>query len=209
MVPLVAPSPGPARFASAEQATASAQAFDLRQITPDFIANPYPTYNALREHNPVARMPDGSYFVSRYADCIAVYKDAKLFSSDKRAEFRPKFGDGLLYEHHTTSLIFNDPPLHTRVRKIIAGALNARAVADMEAPMIALTNTLLDRIAAQGRGGPDRRPGCCGAHRGDRQSAGNTARGAFTAAGLVARDPGRARAGTRPRASGRGRNGGG
>ena len=36
------------------------------------------------------------------------------------------------------------------MRKIIAGALNARAVADMEAPMIALTNTLLDRIADKG-----------------------------------------------------------
>ena len=145
-----APTPAPARFASAEQARASARAFELKKIGPDFIANPYPVYNALREHQPVARMPDGSYFVSRHDDCIAVYKDAKLFSSDKQAEFRPKFGDGLLYEHHTTSLIFNDPPLHTRVRKIIAGALNARAVADMEAPMIALTDMLLARMAAKG-----------------------------------------------------------
>jgi cytochrome P450 len=122
MPALPAPTPAPAQFASAEQARASARAFELKKIGPDFIANPYPVYNALREHQPVARMPDGSYFVSRYDDCIAVYKDAKLFSSDKQAEFRPKFGDGLLYEHHTTSLIFNDPPLHTRVRKIIAGA---------------------------------------------------------------------------------------
>jgi len=150
MPALPAPTPAPAQFASAEQARASARAFELKKIGPDFIANPYPVYNALREHQPVARMPDGSYFVSRYDDCIAVYKDAKLFSSDKQAEFRPKFGDGLLYEHHTTSLIFNDPPLHTRVRKIIAGALNARAVADMEAPMIALTDTLLDRMADKG-----------------------------------------------------------
>ncbi len=144
------PKPAPARFQSAELASEQARAFDLKRIGADFIANPYPTYNALRDHAPVARMPDGSYFLSGYADCIAVYKDAKLFSSDKRAEFRPKFGDGLLYEHHTTSLIFNDPPLHTRVRKIIAGALNARAVADMEAPMITLTDQLLASMAAKG-----------------------------------------------------------
>ncbi len=142
--------PAPARFETAAQAAASARAFDLKRIGAAFIANPYPTYNALRDHDPVARMPDGSYFVSSYAGCVAVYKDAKLFSSDKRAEFRPKFGDGLLYEHHTTSLIFNDPPLHTRVRRIIAGALNARAVADMEAPMIALADTLIARIAEKG-----------------------------------------------------------
>ena len=107
-----APTPAPARFASAEQARASARAFELKKIGADFIANPYPVYNALREHQPVARMQDGSYFVSRYDDCIAVYKDAKLFSSDKQAEFRPKFGDGLLYQHHTTSLIFNLSLIH-------------------------------------------------------------------------------------------------
>jgi cytochrome P450 len=142
--------PAPPRFADPTQAAKVARSFDLRRIGPDFIANPFPTYNALRDHAPVARMPDGSYFLSRYDDCIAVYKDAKLFSSDKKAEFRPKFGDGLLYQHHTTSLIFNDPPLHTRVRKIIAGALNPRAVADMEAPMIALTDQLLDAMEAKG-----------------------------------------------------------
>lgn len=144
--------PAPARFGTPEQEIAAARAFDLKRIGADFIANPYPFYNALRTYAPVAHMPDGSLFVSRYDDCIAVYKDAKLFSSDKRAEFRPKFGDGLLYEHHTTSLIFNDPPLHTRVRKIMAGALNARVTADMEAPMIALTDQLLDALAAKGGG---------------------------------------------------------
>jgi cytochrome P450 len=144
------PSPAPAHFPRDSQAVETARAFNLKSVGSDFIANPFPTYNALREYNRVARMPDGSYFLSAYADCIAVYKDAKLFSSDKKAEFGPKFGDGLLYQHHTTSLIFNDPPLHTRVRKIMAGALSARAVADMEAPMVALTDRLLDAIAARG-----------------------------------------------------------
>ena len=144
------PSPAPPRFDTVDRAIASARAFSLKGAGPDFIANPYPAHNALRDHNPVARMPDGSFFLTRYADCIAVYKDARLFSSDKKAEFGPKFGDGLLYQHHTTSLIFNDPPLHTRVRKIMAGALSARAVADMEAPMVALVDRLLDAIEAKG-----------------------------------------------------------
>jgi cytochrome P450 len=88
--------------------------------------------------------------LSRYADCVTLYKDAKLYSSDKRVEFRPKFGDGLLYQHHTTSLIFNDPPLHTRVRKIMAGALNPRAIAELEPPMAALVDRLLDRMGTMG-----------------------------------------------------------
>src|SRR5262249_56261359 len=75
-----------------------------------------------------------------------------LYSSDKQREFRPKYGDSLLYEHHTTSLVFNDPPLHTRVRRIIAGAFTPRAIAAMEAPIIALVDRLLDGLAQRGGG---------------------------------------------------------
>ena len=74
----------------------------------------------------------------------------KLFSSDKKREFAPKYGDSLLYEHHTTSLVFNDPPAHTRVRRLIMGALSPRAIAEMEPDLIALVDRLLDAIAAKG-----------------------------------------------------------
>ncbi len=59
--------------------------------------------------------------LSRYADLDRVYRDTRAFSSDKKTEFLPKFGQTPLYEHHTTSLVFNDPPLHTRVRRIMMG----------------------------------------------------------------------------------------
>ncbi len=145
-----APRRAPARFADPDEAREVARGFDLRQLPASFYANPYPTYHALREHDPVHRLPDGGYFLSRHADCAAVYKDAAAFSSDKKREFAPKYGDSLLYEHHTTSLVFNDPPLHTRVRRIIAGALTPRAIADMEGPVTALVDGLLDAMAAKG-----------------------------------------------------------
>ncbi|MEO6843474.1 MAG: cytochrome P450 [Bradyrhizobium sp.] len=124
--------------------------FDIEKLTPDFYADPYPTYRALRENDPVKRLPNGSYFLTRYDDLISAYKSTKLFSSDKRREFAPKYGDSLLYEHHTTSLVFNDPPAHTRVRRLIMGALSPRAIAAMEPDLIALVERLLDRIAAKG-----------------------------------------------------------
>lgn len=130
-----------------------AASFDLRELPPDFYANPYPVYDALREAQPVRRMPDGSYFLTRYADLVAVYRDAHTFSSDKKVEFTPKYGAGSpLLEHHTTSLVFNDPPLHTRVRKLIMGALTRRAIAEMEPGLVKLVDSLLDRIEAQGGG---------------------------------------------------------
>ena len=63
--------------------------FDLERLTPDFYADPYPTYRALREHAPVKRMPDGAFFLTRYDDLVAVYKRPKLFSSDKNGSSRP------------------------------------------------------------------------------------------------------------------------
>ena len=146
------PESAPARFADAGTARAAALAFDLRQLPADYFANPYPYYHALRAYAPVHRLPDGGYFLSRYADCAAVYKDVAQFSSDKKGEFRPKFGDSLLYQHHTSSLVFNDPPLHTRVRKIIAGAFTPRAIAALQQPVIELVDGLLDRLAERGEG---------------------------------------------------------
>ncbi|MBR1251271.1 cytochrome P450 [Bradyrhizobium sp. AUGA SZCCT0169] len=125
--------------------------FDLERLTPDFYANPYPTYRALRENEPVKRLRNGSYFLTRYDDLVAAYKATKVFSSDKKKEFLPKYGDSLLYEHHTTSLVFNDPPAHTRVRRLIMGALSPRAIAAMESDLIGLVDGLLDGLAAKER----------------------------------------------------------
>ena len=127
-----------------------AAGFDIEKLTAQFYADPYPTYRALRENEPVKLLPNGSYFLTRYDDLVSAYKSTKLFSSDKKKEFLPKYGASLLYEHHTTSLVFNDPPAHTRVRRLIMGALSPRAIAEMEPDLIALVDRLLDGLAAKG-----------------------------------------------------------
>ncbi|MDB5728092.1 MAG: cytochrome [Noviherbaspirillum sp.] len=124
--------------------------FDVQHLPPDFYADPFPYYRALQEYEPVKRMQNGGYFLTRYEDLLAVYKNPKSFSSDKKFEFKPKYGDTPLYEHHTTSLVFNDPPLHTRVRRLIAGALTPRAIAEMEGGLVLLVDQLLDRMAQKG-----------------------------------------------------------
>jgi len=128
-----------------------AENFDLERLTPEFYADPYPTYRALRENEPVKRLPNGALFLTRYDDLLTAYKNTKAFSSDKKKEFAPKYGNSLLYEHHTTSLVFNDPPIHTRVRRLIMGALSPRAIAEMEGDLIRLVDGLLDRLAAKGK----------------------------------------------------------
>ena len=140
---IVQPSSG-AR-SGAEEAVAG---FSLANLPDAFYDDPYPTYRALREVDPIHRMPDGSYFLTRHRDLETIYKDTARFSSDKKVEFAPKYGrDSFLYRHHTTSLVFNDPPLHTRVRRLIAGALTPRAIAEMEPALVELVDALLDRMA--------------------------------------------------------------
>ena len=121
--------------------------FSLASPPPGFIDDPYPWYAALREHHPVQPIGPGQWLLTRYDDVAAVYR-APQARSDKRREFAPKFGLGTpLFEHHTTSLVFNDPPLHTRVRRLLLGALNQRAITRMEAGVVALVDRLLDRLA--------------------------------------------------------------
>ena len=106
-----------------------------------FVDDPYPWYAQLRRQSPVHRLSERSFFLSRYDDVIAAYRDPRT-SSDKHTEFTPKFGDSPLLEHHTTSPVFNDPPLHTRVRRLIMGALNQKAIKKMELGL----NQLIDKL---------------------------------------------------------------
>ena len=124
---------------------ALARSFDINSIDAAFLADPYPTYRALQEHDPVHRNQDGSFFLSRYADVELTYKHRSMIS-DKRAEFAPKFGAGPLYEHHTTSLVFNDPPYHTRVRKLLAAAFSPRKLAELRPVIEGIVSRTLDGL---------------------------------------------------------------
>ena len=120
--------------------------FTLAQPPAGFIEDPYPVYAELRRRSPVHPLAAGSVLLTRHDDVLEVYRSPHA-SSDKKREFAPKLGDSPLFEHHTPSLVFSDPPLHTRVRRLLMGALNQRAIARMEPGLVALVDGLLDRLA--------------------------------------------------------------
>ena len=121
--------------------------FSLTDLPRGFTDDPYPVYRALLEEAPLHPQPDGSVILSRHADLDTVYRDTTRFISGKTEVFGPKYGrDSPLYEHHTTSLVFSDPPLHTRVRNIMVGAMSPRALARMEPGLVALIERLLDAL---------------------------------------------------------------
>ncbi|MEM7097456.1 MAG: cytochrome P450 [Pseudomonadota bacterium] len=122
-------------------------AFDPTNLSAEFYEDPYPTYARLREQNPVYPLPDGGFFLTRYADVDAVYRNPKVFSSDKTIQFAPVLSEyPNLYMHHTTSLVFNDPPLHTRVRRAIGNSLSQRMIQRMRGELVALIDDLIDEL---------------------------------------------------------------
>ena len=122
--------------------------FDLSAPPEGFVENPFPHYDRLLREAPMLRQPDGSVLICRHADLNAIYRDTTLYISDKKLAFAPKFGPGSpLFEHHTTSLVFNDPPLHTRVRRIMTSALTPKALARMEPGLIDTVDRLLEGLS--------------------------------------------------------------
>ena len=120
--------------------------FDLNNLPNGFYEDPFKYYSSLRQTDPVKFLPDNSVLISSWEDLNTIYSDTQNFKSDKKISFGEKFGNTPLFEHHTTSLVFNDPPLHSRVRKIMTGAMNPKAVALMEPGLEILVEKLLSEM---------------------------------------------------------------
>jgi len=135
--------------ADAGDAAEVARTFSLADPPAAFFDDPHPFFDALRQHSPVHPLAADAVLLTRHEDLIAVYR-SKDCSSDKQREFGAKFGSGTpIFEHHTTSLVFSDPPLHTRVRRILMGALNQKAIARMEAGVVSIVERLLEGLEAK------------------------------------------------------------
>ena len=120
--------------------------FDLMDLPEDYVPNAYDYFARLRDESPIHPNSDGSFVLTRYEDLVAAYRDPAVWSSDKKDEFKPKFGDSPLYEHHTTSLVFRDPPDHTRIRKLFQAAFTRRALAALEPRIHELVDQYLDEL---------------------------------------------------------------
>ena len=121
----------------------SIESFDLFNPPSDFIDNVYKYYNLLREKSPIHKNSDGSYILTSYKDLVGIYRNFKIWSSDKKTEFGAKFGASPLFEHHTTSVVFVDPPDHTRIRKIFQHAFTPKSILGLEKDINKLVDSYL------------------------------------------------------------------
>ena len=122
---------------------------------PAFIANPYPAYQELRETTPVWRSPFGRTFLTRYEDSSLLMRDRRLGKDYTEPEaLMRRFGPTAMQEPAVVELshmmLMRDPPDHTRLRGLITKVFTARKIEEMRPGIQAITDRLLDKVAAQG-----------------------------------------------------------
>ena len=110
--------------------------------------NPYPIYAELRARAPVHRnrLLD-AWVLSRHADVDAVLRDFRRFSNDQRKRDPVRRRRSTLPQIPYPTILFLDPPDHTRLRALVNKAFTPKAVADLEPRIRRMTRTLLDAAA--------------------------------------------------------------
>ena len=113
--------------------------------------DPYPVYAALRERDPVHRSRlMNAWMFTRHADVDAILRDHRRFASDPRKGTLSPRQRKLLPPADEFTLIFLDPPDHTRLRALVNKAFTRSAVAAIEDRVRAILGSLLDGIADPG-----------------------------------------------------------
>ncbi len=127
---------------------------------PKFVTNPYPLYRKLRESQPIRRDPLAPVWViTTYADTLNMLRDPRFNKDPFRGERLPREMRAQLQvpimgsaraSLEMTSMLFLDPPQHTRVRSIFTKAFTPRRLESLRPQIEAITNRLLDAVKEKG-----------------------------------------------------------
>ncbi len=112
---------------------------------------PYEWYRTMRATQPVFKNPDwGGLQVFRYADVTRVLSEYATFSSDSQRMAQAEGSQGEA-DPLGSSILQMDPPRHRQLRNLVSQAFTPRMVAQLEPRITAITNELLDQVAAAGQ----------------------------------------------------------
>jgi cytochrome P450 len=125
-------------------------AFDL--LSAIDVVDPYPLWQSLLDA-PAQLAPDGSFaLVTRHADCAELLRHPEM-SSDARnsAHFRATMTAAELERIEKREVfLFRDPPVHTRLRRLVSKAFTPRQVQQLQPFIEKRTTELLDAAAERG-----------------------------------------------------------
>ncbi|WNM31365.1 cytochrome P450 [Streptomyces sp. Li-HN-5-11] len=129
---------------------ATADALFTAALWGDQEADPYEDFRRLRERAPVLLTRHGTLVLSRYADAHAMFRDPAVGRGDEAfASLRGKLPDHQVEEVEQfwrSSLMFSNPPAHTRVRRVFNRSFTPQHVARLRGPIGADVEHALDRL---------------------------------------------------------------
>jgi pimeloyl-[acyl-carrier protein] synthase len=117
-------------------------AFDPQD--PAFLDDPYPTYARLRAEDPVHRAATGEWWITRHADVANVFADRRFGKSAPPVPARPGVLGG---DPIPPSMLFQNPPAHTRLRTFVTHAFSPRTIERLRPHIAAVANELIDGVA--------------------------------------------------------------
>lgn len=115
--------------------------------------DPYPLYRELRETAPVFKNSLGLWILTRYDDCRAVLRDPRM--GKNWAQFAEASGvenwrDHVSLQTGDRSLLFLNPPDHTRLRRLVSRAFSPRQVERLRVSMRKDIQEMLNTLADAG-----------------------------------------------------------
>ena len=113
---------------------------------PDFNANPYPYYHRLREADPVHRSPLGFWVLTRYEDCVMVLRDQRFGRAGFEGFLEAQYGSPGEQGRLPRSMLFQDPPDHTRLRALVSRAFTPRVVEGLRPRIQEVVDGILDSV---------------------------------------------------------------
>ncbi len=130
-------------------------AFMTLVMDADVRRNPDPTLHEVRSAAPVLKSSLGPWVLTRWEDCHKVLRDTRLGKNWVGVMATAGFDDwrehaSLAYGE--TSMLFANPPLHTRLRRLVAKAFTPRTVERLKPRMADTIDRLLEPLAEAGGG---------------------------------------------------------
>jgi cytochrome P450 len=131
----------------------------LNLLTPEMLADPYRGYHLLRERDPVLHVPEllglGAWVVTGHDACSQVLRSKQFIKQGETVLPAEKLA--LLPQERTeiaerrrTNMLFTDPPVHTRLRRLVTQAFTPRTVERLRSHIEEIARQLVDAVAARG-----------------------------------------------------------
>ena len=122
---------------------------DVDFSDPDFLADPYPTLAELRDRGPMLwHEPDQVWLATTHEAVSQTLRNrslGRLWSDWEPAEAMEPFNS-----LHRNQMMENEPPAHTRMRRLVAGAFARGHVERMRPRVEAIARRLLDALTSDG-----------------------------------------------------------